>query len=100
MKANFLSVGSIRTSDVGRNGLATVFPQTMAAAASFDVELYGKVGAAVLGYVGQRFSYQHGIAMFGGTYALGAIAVLVARLAFFDRDKQFSDPPLRNGAKI
>lgn len=32
---------------VARNGLATVFPQTMAAAASFDVELYGKVGAAV-----------------------------------------------------
>jgi hypothetical protein len=62
--------------------------------------LIGCPATAVLGYVGQHFSYQHGIAMFGGTYALGAIAVLVARLAFFDRDKQFSDPPLRNGAKI
>ena len=62
--------------------------------------IIGCPATAVLGYVGQHFSYQHGIAMFGGTYALGAIAVLVARLAFFDRDKQFSDPPLRNGAKI
>ena len=61
--------------------------------------LIGCPATAVLGYVGQHFSYQHGIAMFGGTYALGAIAVLVARLAFFDRDKQFSDPPLAQRSK-
>ena len=42
---------------------------------------------AVLGYVGQHFSYQHGIAMFGGTYAIGAIAVLAARVFFFRRDR-------------
>ena len=30
---------------------------------------------------------QHGIAIFGGTYALGAVAVLIARLCFFRRDK-------------
>ena len=32
---------------IARAGLATVFPQTMAAAASFDAELYGRVGDAV-----------------------------------------------------
>ena len=49
--------------------------------------LIGCPATAVLGYVGQHFSYQHGIAMFGGTYALGAVAVLVARLCFFNRDR-------------
>ena len=48
--------------------------------------LIGCPATAVLGYVGQHFSYQHGIAMFGGTYAIGAIAVLVARVFFFRRD--------------
>jgi len=49
--------------------------------------LIGCPATAVLGYVGQHFSYQHGIAIFGGTYALGALAVLVARFVFFRRDK-------------
>ena len=49
--------------------------------------LIGCPATAVLGYVGQHFSYQHGIAMFGGTYALGAVAVLVARMFFFHRDR-------------
>ena len=49
--------------------------------------LIGCPATAVLGYVGQHFSYQHGIAVFGGTFALGAIAVLVARLCFFWKDK-------------
>ena len=48
--------------------------------------LIGCPATAVLGYVGQHFSYQHGIAMFGATYLLGAIAVLVARVFFFHRD--------------
>ena len=48
--------------------------------------LIGCPATAVLGYVGQHFSYQHGIAMFGGTYALGAVAVLIARIFFFKRD--------------
>ena len=48
--------------------------------------IIGCPATAVLGYVGQHFSYQHGIAMFGGTYALGALAVLVARIFFFHRD--------------
>jgi MFS family permease len=49
--------------------------------------IIGCPATAVLGYVGQHFSYQHGIAMFGGTYALGAIAVLVARFVYFRRDR-------------
>jgi len=49
--------------------------------------LIGCPATAVLGYVGQHFSYQHGIAIFGGTYALGALAVLIARLVFFKRDR-------------
>ena len=49
--------------------------------------LIGSPATAVLGYVGQHFSYRHGIAAFAGTYALGAVAVLVARLVFFRRDR-------------
>ena len=49
--------------------------------------LIGCPATAVLGYVGQHFSYQHGIAIFGGTYALGALAVIIARFAFFRRDR-------------
>ena len=49
--------------------------------------LIGCPATAVLGYVGQHFSYQHGIAIFGGTFALGAVAVLIARLCFFRKDK-------------
>ena len=49
--------------------------------------LIGCPATAVLGYVGQHFSYQHGIAIFGGTYAIGAVAVLIARLCFFKRDR-------------
>ena len=48
--------------------------------------LVGCPATAVLGYVGQHFSYQHGIAMFGGTYLIGAIAVFIARAVFFRKD--------------
>ena len=53
----------------------------------FGAFLIGCPATAVLGYVGEHFSYQHGIAIFGGTYAIGAVAVLIARLFFFKRDK-------------
>ena len=53
----------------------------------FGAFLIGCPATAVLGYVGQHFSYQHGIAIFGSTYAIGAVAVLIARLCFFKRDK-------------
>ncbi len=49
--------------------------------------LIGCPATAVLGYVGERFSYQHGIAIFASTYAIGAVAVLAARLMFFSRDR-------------
>ena len=49
--------------------------------------IIGCPATAVLGYVGQHFSYQHGIAMFAGTYAIGAVAVVAARLFFFRRDR-------------
>ena len=41
----------------------------------------------VLGKVGEHYSLQTGIAIFGGTYALGALAILVARVFFFRRDR-------------
>ena len=53
--------------------------------------LIGSPATAVLGYVGQHFSYRHGIAMFGATYAVAAAAVLVARFAFFRRDRVAAD---------
>ena len=49
--------------------------------------LIGCPATAVLGYVGERFSYQHGIAIFASTYAIGAVAVLAARFMFFSRDR-------------
>lgn len=52
----------------------------------FGAFLIGCPATAVLGYVGQHFSYQHGIAIFAGTYALGAVAVVIARKVFYHRD--------------
>jgi MFS family permease len=49
--------------------------------------LVGCPATAVLGYVGEHFSYQHGIAIFGATYLLGALAVIVARAVFFKKDR-------------
>ncbi len=49
--------------------------------------IIGCPATAVLGYVGQHFGYQHGIAIFGGTYLIGALVILFARLVFFKRDK-------------
>ena len=49
--------------------------------------IIGCPATAVLGYVGEHFSYQHGIAMFGGAYALAALAVVVARWFFFAKDR-------------
>ena len=46
----------------------------------------GCPATAVLGWVGQTFSLQHGIAIFGATYALGAVAIFIARYAFYRRD--------------
>lgn len=48
--------------------------------------LIGCPATAVLGWVGERFSLQAGMAIFGGTYALAALAVLIARVFFVKRD--------------
>ena len=40
-----------------------------------------------LGLVGQHYSLQAGMAIFGGTYALGALAIFAARAFFFKRDQ-------------
>lgn len=49
--------------------------------------IVGCPATAVLGYVGQHFSYQHGIAIFGSTYLIGAIAVFLARAVFYKKDR-------------
>ena len=49
--------------------------------------IVGCPATAVLGYVGQHFSYRQGIAIFGGTYLVAAIAVYIARAVFFKKDK-------------
>ena len=46
----------------------------------------GCPATAVLGWVGHNYSLQTGMALFGGTYALGALAIFVARVFFFKRD--------------
>ena len=40
-----------------------------------------------LGKVGEHYSLQAGMAIFGGTYALGALAIFAARAFFFKRDQ-------------
>ena len=49
--------------------------------------IVGCPATAVLGYVGQHFSYQHGIAIFGSTYLIGAIAVFLACAVFYKKDR-------------
>jgi MFS family permease len=49
--------------------------------------IVGCPATAVLGYVGQHFSYQNGIAIFGSTYLIGAIAVFLARAVFYKKDR-------------
>ena len=46
----------------------------------------GCPATAVLGWVGHNYSLQTGMALFGGTYALGALAIFAARMFFFKRD--------------
>ena len=47
----------------------------------------GCPATAVLGWVGQHYSLQTGMAIFGGTYALGALAIFLARTVFYARDR-------------
>ena len=67
-----------------------VAPRYRSAAMGFYLHvafLLGCPATAVLGWVGHNYALQAGMAMFGGTYALGAVAIFVARAFFFHRDQ-------------
>ena len=49
--------------------------------------IIGCPATAVLGWVGHHYSLGFGMAIFGATYGLGAIAIALARLVFYRRDK-------------
>lgn len=49
------------------------------------------VMAAVLGWVGERFSLRTGFTIFAATFLLGSLAILVARFAFYGRDRITDD---------
>jgi len=66
-----------------------VAPRYRSAAMGFYLSgafFIGCPATAVLGWVGHNYSLQTGMALFGGTYALGAIAIFVARAFFFKHD--------------
>ena len=48
--------------------------------------LIGCPATAVLGWVGHHYSLGFGMAIFGATYALGALAIFIARAVFYRRD--------------
>jgi len=49
--------------------------------------LIGCPATAVLGWVGQHYSLSFGMAIFGGTYGLGALAIFLAWFFFYKRDR-------------
>ena len=66
-----------------------VAPRYRSAAMGFYLSgafFIGCPATAVLGWVGHNYSLQTGMAIFGGTYALGALAIFAARAFFFKRD--------------
>ena len=66
-----------------------VAPRYRSAAMGFYLSVAFFIGCpatAVLGWVGHHYSLQAGMAIFGGTYAVGALAVAVARVFFFKKD--------------
>ena len=66
-----------------------VAPRYRSAAMGFYLSgafFIGCPATAVLGWVGHNYSLQVGMAIFGGTYALGALAIFLARVFFFRRD--------------
>ena len=66
-----------------------VAPRYRSAAMGFYLSgafFIGCPATAVLGWVGHNYSLQTGMAIFGGTYALGALAIFTARTFFFKRD--------------
>ena len=66
-----------------------VAPRYRSAAMGFYLSgafFIGCPATAVLGWVGHNYSLQSGMAIFGGTYALGALAIFAARAFFFKHD--------------
>ena len=66
-----------------------VAPRYRSAAMGFYLSgafFIGCPATAVLGWVGHNYSLQAGMAIFGGTYPLGALAIFIARAFFFRRD--------------
>ena len=66
-----------------------VAPRYRSAAMGFYLSgafFIGCPATAVLGWVGHNYSLQTGMAIFGGTYALGALAIFATRAVFFKRD--------------
>ena len=66
-----------------------VAPRYRSAAMGFYLSgafFIGCPATAVLGWVGHHYSLQAGMAIFGGTYALGALAIFAARAFFFNHD--------------
>ena len=66
-----------------------VAPRYRSAAMGFYLSgafFIGCPATAVLGWVGHHYSLQAGMAIFGGTYALGAVAIFLARFVFYRRD--------------
>ena len=66
-----------------------VAPRYRSAAMGFYLSgafFIGCPATAVLGWVGHNYSLQTGMALFGGTYALGALAIFIARFFFFKHD--------------
>ena len=67
-----------------------VAPRCRSAAMGFYLSgafFIGCPATAVLGWVGHHYSLQAGMAIFGGTYALGALTIFAARAFFFRHDK-------------
>ena len=67
-----------------------VMPRYRAASMGFylcGAFLIGCPATAVLGWVGHHHSLAFGMAVFGATYALGALSLFAARLWFFKKDK-------------
>ena len=67
-----------------------VAPRYRSAAMGFYLSgafFIGCPATAVLGWVGHNYSLQTGMAIFGGTYALGALAIFIARAFFFKHDQ-------------
>ena len=71
-----------------------VAPRYRSAAMGFYLSIAFFIGCPatwLLGLVGHHYSLQAGMAIFGGTYAIAAVAVIIARVCFFKHDHVSND---------